>query len=252
MTEERDGICSVLMYTVFPSSSAGIQHTVKQIEDDLVVLNTSLTEDRVAFAALMRTYRKLNDRKIPMDPNGMTRTDAKRSSIKRMNALKKKIKATVAQISVFEDAKTEVESNGMHAKSSAMTRTLRQRLARVRGIDADQIVRDLDDIAESGKDLKAGNEQVQDAMVSVWETDMDVEEAELDDFLKTFDEEEMDIEENNVEDELDLECAEEEEEEVPQRQPQRQRGAYAIAAPNQISAPVRDQAPSRQPAEPLF
>ena len=200
------GICNVLMYTMFPSSNAGQQHELQRIDTDLTQLHTLLTAERVEFAFHMVTHRKLKDMKIPMDKNGMSRTDAKRSILKRLNRSKKMIGVYERQVAMFENMRSKMEATQLTSNMNTTVQDLKRRMVRVKAIDPEDMVRDMNEIAEYSKELDDSNNVVNDAMVSMWDTDIDLDETELEEYMKHIDEEDLALQEHfdQVEDSIDL------------------------------------------------
>lgn len=201
--DEKDGICNVLMYTLFPSSSIGIQYEIKKINMDIDKLYGDLRKEREAFAVDMRMYRKLKNTKIPMDPNGMSRKDAIKSVLLKLNHSKDRIKKIEVQIHAFTKCRNDLESSSFTTSMDQTIEGLKQRMKRVKNIDAEKMVRNLDEIADVNKDIQEVNDRVSDAMISGWEADMDVNEIELEEYMATFDEEDMELG-TGVEDEIDI------------------------------------------------
>jgi len=230
-----NNICNILMYTMFPSSNAGQQHELKRIDVDLAQIHTLLTNERVDFAFHMVTHRKLKDMKIPMDKNGMSRTDAKRSVLKRLNRSKKIIGVYEQQVAMFENMRSKMEATQLTSNMNMTVQDLKRRMVRVRAIDPEDMVRDMDDIAEYSKELDNSNNVVNDAMVSMWDTDIDLDEVELEEYMQNIDEEDLAIQGHvdRVEDGIDLKQEERElciEESVVEMEgpPVRERHATAL------------------------
>jgi len=183
----------------------------------------------------MVTHRKLKDMKVPMDKNGMSRTDAKRSVLKRLNRSKKIIGVYEQQVAMFENMRSKMEATQLTSNMNMTVQDLKRRMVRVRAIDPEDMVRDMDDIAEYSKELDNSNNVVNDAMVSMWDTDIDLDEVELEEYMQNIDEEDLAIQGHvdRVEDGIDLKQEERElciEESVVEMEgpPVRERHATAL------------------------
>ena len=75
----NDNICNLMMYRIFPNSDRAIQNEIRLVESDLDKLYNELREEQSIANELKVTLNKLKNKKIQMDPNGMTRQDAFRS-----------------------------------------------------------------------------------------------------------------------------------------------------------------------------
>lgn len=191
--DEKDSICNSLIYTLFPSSNIGVQYEIKKINKDLDELYSKLTKAREVFATDKRMYDKLKDKKILMDPNGMSRRDAIRSVLSRLKKSKDRIESLETQIHTYEKSRDTLESSNINSNMEINIEKLRRRIERVKGVDADKIVKNIDDIAEKTKELKDTNDKINDAMVSGWEVDMETTELELEEYMKNFDDDDLEI-----------------------------------------------------------
>jgi pyruvate-formate lyase-activating enzyme len=203
--EKKPGICNVLMYTMFPSSDAGVQHEISQIGKDLEKIHSDLSSERSIFAYDLMMYRKLKDTTTAMDTNGMTRSDAIKGIVSKMNLSRTKIKALERQVNVFSCARSKMESTHMNANMDNTIKNLKKRMVRVKAIDPDEMVRNLDDIAESGKDIDKANDTINDALVSAWDTDVDVGEEELMDYINSLDAEDIEASVEKTEEDIAFE-----------------------------------------------
>lgn len=205
---EKDGICSVLMYTLFPSSSIGMTHELKKLDNDLEKLNGTLSEERILFANNATIYKKLKNPKIPMADPTMTRKDAIKDVLSKLKSSRGRIKVLEIKINMWQEARQQLEANQLTTDMDHTVEHLNHRMKKVRAIDPDKMIRNMDEIAESNKELRGIHDRVNDAYVGGWTADVDVTEAELEDYLASMDEEDFSLEKapdsNNVEDELDL------------------------------------------------
>lgn len=199
--EKDRSICNMLMYTLFPTSSIGMQYEIKKIGQDIDKLHEELGKEREKFAINMRMYRKLQNKSIPMDPNGMSRADAIKKVVVILNTTKENIQNQETLINTYTKAKNALESTSRNADMEQSVRALNQRIRRVKPSDAEKIVKDLDEIAEKNKDMDDVNERIHDAMISGLQIDMDMQEIELEEFMATFDEEDLEIGHKTNEDE---------------------------------------------------
>jgi hypothetical protein len=182
---KKDNICNALMYTIFPSSAAGVNYEIQKLEADLDKLSCDLTNERANFTTYMRMYRKLKDKTIAMDPNGMTRVDATKSLTAKLQTSRNRLKVLESQVAMFMDARQKVESSQLTEDMENTVMSLHKRMLRVHAIDPTHTVEKLDDIAESSKKLQQINDTVNDAMVSAFSMDMDVGEVELEEYMNS-------------------------------------------------------------------
>lgn len=200
--EERDGICSLLMYTMFPSSDFAIQHEIKKMTNDLHILYTELKDEQSNFRELKVTLDKLNNKKVAMDPNGMSRPEAIKSTRARMITVKNKIEAIKRQIDFYEKSKYAMESTKMTTDAEARIGQLAKRMNRVKGINPNVTIKNMEDIAETNEQIEKITNTVNDAMVAGWSCDLDADEAMLDEYLENYeDEDNMAVEEEESESE---------------------------------------------------
>ena len=204
---EKDGICSVLMYTLFPSSSIGMSHELKKLDNDLDKLNTTLSEERILFANNATILKKLKNPKIPMADPTMTRKDAIKDVLGKLKSSRGRIKVLEIKINMWREARQQLESNQLTTDMDHTVEHLNYRMKKVRAIDPDKMIRNMDEIAESTKELKGIHDKVNDAYVGGWTADVDVTEEELEEYIANMDEEDFGLEKptkNQVEDDLDL------------------------------------------------
>lgn len=200
--EERDGICSLFMYTMFPSSDFAIQHEIKKMTNDLHILYTELKDEQSNFRELKVTLDKLNNKKVAMDPNGMSRPEAIKSTRARMITVKNKIEAIKRQIDFYEKSKYAMESTKMTTDAEARIGQLAKRMNRVKGINPNVTIKNMEDIAETNEQIEKITNTVNDAMVAGWSCDLDADEAMLDEYLENYeDEDNMAVEEEESESE---------------------------------------------------
>lgn len=201
--EERDGICSLFMYTMFPSSDFAIQHEIKKMTNDLHILYTELKDEQSNFRELKVTLDKLNNKKVAMDPNGMSRPEAIKSTRARMITVKNKIEAIKRQIDFYEKSKYAMESTKMTTDAEARIGQLAKRMNRVKGINPNVTIKNMEDIAETNEQIEKITNTVNDAMVAGWSCDLDADEAMLDEYLENYEDEDnmaVDEEESESED----------------------------------------------------
>lgn len=205
---DNDNICSILMYTLFPSSNIGMSHEIKKLDKDLEKLNAKLLEERTMFASNARIYKKLKDPKIPMADPSMVRADAIKDVLSKLKSARARIKLLEVKINLYQESRQRLEANQLTADMDHTVEALNYRMRKVRAIDPDRMVRNMDEIAESTKELKDVHDRVNDAFISGWSADVDVSEIELEEYLKSMDQEDLDLENvtssDNVEDEFDL------------------------------------------------
>lgn len=188
---EKDSICSFFMYTVFPSSDFAIQHEIKKMSADLHALHTELKDEQSTFRELKVTLDKLNNKRVAMDPNGMSRPEAIKSTRTRMITTKTKIDAIKRQIDFYEKSKYAMESTKMTTDADARIGQLAKRMNRVKGINPNVTIKNMEDIAETNEQIEKINNTVNDAMVAGWSCDLDADEAMLDEYLENYDDDEL-------------------------------------------------------------
>jgi hypothetical protein len=204
---DKDGICNILMYTLFPSSSIGLSHELKKLDNDLDQLNNSLSDERILFANNAKIYKKLKDPKIPMADPSMIRKDAIKDVLSKLISSKERIKVLEIKVNMWRQARQQLESNQLTTDMDNTVEHLNYRMRKVRAIDPDKMIRNMDEITESNKELEGIHNKVNDAYVAGWTANIDVTEAELEEELAQMDEEDFNIERTtgpHVEDELDL------------------------------------------------
>lgn len=205
--KDKDGICNVIMYTLFPSSNIGMSHELKKLENDIQKCNDQLTEERALFANNTRIYKKLKDPKIPMVDPTMTRMDAIKDVLSKLKSSRARIKVLEVKVNLFQDAHHKLEANQINIDMDGTVENLNYRLRKVKAIDSDKMVRNMDEIAEHSKELKDVNDKVNDAFISGWSADVDVTEMELEEYINSIDQDELDLEardKDKIEDQLDL------------------------------------------------
>lgn len=200
-----DRICGAVLHTLFPSSDYAIRQECARIASDLHTMYSELKEVKGVFRELKFGLDKLNDRRVAMDPNGLTRQEAIKSTRAKMMSSRNKIKNLERQVQFYEKAQFTLENNRISTDADARISELAKRMNRVNATDATRTVDNLDVIAESTEALEVNNNIVNDAMVSAWNCDVDVDEAMLDEYLKSdeFDDEFDAIEEGEVGEEDD-------------------------------------------------
>ena len=213
--EDKDGICSLFMYTMFPSSDYAIQHEIKKMTADLHLLYTELKEEQSNFRELKVTLDKLNNKRVAMDPNGMSRPEAIKSTRARMITVKNKIDAIKRQIDFYEKSKYAMESTKMTTDANARIGQLAKRMNRVRSIDPDITIKNMEDIADTNEEIEKISNKVNDAMVAGWSCDLDADEAMLDEYLETYDDDDMAVMDEEVVDNTDEDVFIEERVKVP-------------------------------------
>lgn len=205
--EQKDGICSLIMYTLFPSSSIGLSHEVKLLEKDIEKLNADLAEERILFANNARIYKQLKNNKIPMADPSITRVDAIKDVLGKLKSSRTRIKLLEKKINVHQLYRDAIESSQLHADMDNTIQNINYRMRKVKSIDPERMVRNMDEIADNTKELHNAHDIVNDALISGWSVDVDVSEIELEEYLKSMDEEDLNLEKTDndkVEDELDL------------------------------------------------
>lgn len=186
---ERENICSIMMYKLFPNSDRAIQNEIRNIENDIDKLYKELREEQSIANELKVTLNKLKNKKIPMDPNGMTRADAIKTTEKRALIVLRKIKGIQNQITIFEGSKYSMENSQMTVDMKRRIKNLHQRMQKVKTINAEDLENDIDDIADVNEMVEQINNTVNDTMVSAWTVDMESDEALLREFLAESDNE---------------------------------------------------------------
>lgn len=186
----NDNICNVVLYKLFPNSDRVINNEIRQLEKDLDKLYNELREEQSIANELKTTIGKLNNRKIAIDANGMTREDLIKSTQNKLMIVLRKIKGLQNQISLFEGSKYTMENSQMATDMEKRISVLSQRMQRVRTINTDNLNNDIDEIADMNDHVEKINTTINDTMVSAWTVDMDSDEAMLKEFLETNDEEE--------------------------------------------------------------
>lgn len=215
--KERDGFCSLLMYTMFPSSDYAIQHEIKKMDRDLHVMYSELKNEQETFRELKVTLDKLGNKRIPMDPNGMSRVDAVKSTRSRMITVKNKMDAIKKQIDFYERSKYAMETTKMTTDADARIEQLANRMKRVKGIDSNRVVSNMEDIVEANEQIGKLNDTVNDTMVAGWSCDIDADEAMLDEYLQ-----EYNANDELENDDLDVDVVVESEDELEQEREQAQ------------------------------
>jgi hypothetical protein len=204
---EKDGICNIIMYTLFPSSNIGMSHELKKLDSDIEKLNSQLSEERALFASNARIYKKLKDPKIQMADPSMTRSDAIKDVLGKLKSSRARIKLLEVKVNLYQESRHRLEANQLTADMDTTVEALNYRMRKVRAIDPEKMVRNMDEIAENTKELKDVHDRVNDAFVSGWSADVDVSEVELEEYLNSMDQDELNLEqrdESKVEDEIDL------------------------------------------------
>ena len=184
----KDNICSVLLYTMFPSSDYAIQHQIKKMNTDLHDMYAELKNEHNTFRELRVTLEKLHNKRISMDPNGMSRAEAIKSTRNQMITVKNKMGVVKKQIDFYERSKSVMETTKMTTDADARIGQLANVLRRVHGIDSKRVVANMEDIVEANDQLVKINDTVNDTMVAGWNCDIDAEEAMLDEYLETCEE----------------------------------------------------------------
>jgi chromosome segregation ATPase len=184
---QTDNICSMVMYKLFPNSNRAIDNEIRQIEKDLDKLYSERREAQSIANELKETLTKLNNTKISMDPNGMTRADAITSTQKKAMIVLKKIKGLHNQISLFEGSKYTMEKSLMATDMKKRISLLHDRMKRVQNVNTDELEDNIDDIADMNDHIEKINTTIHDTMVSAWTVDMDSDEAMLQEFLEQSD-----------------------------------------------------------------
>lgn len=187
---EKDNFCHLVMYKLFPNSDRAIQNEIRSVEDDIDKLYKELREQQSIANELKVTLNKLKNKNIHMDPNGMTRADAIKSTEKKALTVLRKIKGIQNQITIFEGSKYSMENSQMTVDMKRRIKSLHSRMERVRHINAEDLENDIDDIADVNETVERINNTINDTMVSAWTVDMDGDEAMLQEFLAETDDEE--------------------------------------------------------------
>ena len=188
----NDNICNIVLYKLFPNSDRIINNEIRQLEKDLDKLYNELREEQSIANELKTTVGKLNNKKIAIDANGMTREDLIKSTQNKLMIVLRKIKGLQNQISLFEGSKYTMENSQMATDMEKRISVLSQRMQRVKTINTDNLNDDIDEIADMNDHVEKINTTINDTMMSAWTVDMDSDEAMLKEFLETNDEEEVD------------------------------------------------------------
>lgn len=187
---KKDSICNVLIYTMFPTSTIGIKHEISKIDDDLEKLHTKLYDERATFEHDAVMIRKLNNKNIPMDSKGMTRTDAIKSLRSKMKITLSRIKHLEKQVAAFETARRHIETNQITKEFGRSMQQIKNHLTRVNLPNIDQSATDVDQIVEIGKEIEESNNNLDDIIVSAWNNDVDdPTDIDLDKALASIEEE---------------------------------------------------------------
>lgn len=133
---DKDTICSVMMYKLFPNSDMAIKNEIRNVEQDIDKLYKELNVEKSIANELKLTLNKLKNKRISMDPNGMTRDDAIKSTEKKALLVLRKIKGIQNQITIFEGSKYSMENSQMTVDMKKRIKNLHQRMQKVKTINA--------------------------------------------------------------------------------------------------------------------
>lgn len=186
---EKENLCNAMMYMLFPTSDRAIQNEIKMVESDIDGLYKELREEQAIANELKMTLNKLNNKKIAMDPNGMTRQDAIKSTEQRAMMVLRRIKGIQNQITIFQGSKYSMENSQMTTDMRKRIKILHERMQKVKTINADELEDEIDDIADVNDYVERINNSINDTMVSAWTVDMEADEAMLQEFLASSDNE---------------------------------------------------------------
>lgn len=185
-----DNICNTMMYKLFPNSKGALDKKIQLIEKDIDALYGELRETKSSLNELTVILKKLNNRNIPMDPNGMTRADAIKSTRSRAMLLCRKVKRIQEQITLFEGSKFTLENSQMATAMNIRIRELHRNMKNVEHMEPLDMEDKIDDIADVNDQIESLSKKMSDTMVSAWTIDMESDEAMLDELLAMSDDEE--------------------------------------------------------------
>lgn len=191
---EKENFCNIVMYKLFPTSDSAIKTELRMVEHDIDKLYKDLKEEQSIANELKQTLKKLKNTRIAMDPNGMSRADAIKSTEMKALLVLNKIKIIQNEINVFEGSKYTMENSQMTVDMNKRIKSLHKRMQKVKTINAEDLENDIDDIADVNENVEKINQTINDTMVSAWTVDMESDEAMLREFLEESDNEEEDIE----------------------------------------------------------
>jgi len=176
-------ICNVVLHRLFPNSDLVIKNEIQKLEQDIVALYKDLNEEQSTANEMKQILDKLNNKNIAMDPNGMSRDTAIKTTRQRLSMVLKKIKNINLQLSMFETYRYNMENNKMTLDMKRKIKSIHSRLGTTAAIDIDKLEDDIDDIHDFNADVTEINNAVSRTMLSGWDVDMEQNEKELEAFL---------------------------------------------------------------------
>lgn len=187
--------CPIVLDTLFPNTERALKRTMDTVDEDLEDLYKELKEKQQTAHQLKASLKKLNDKSIAMDPNGMTRKDAISSMRSKCKLVLNNIKNIQHQIQVFEGTKYTIENSKMATDMAARIDSLRKRVSNIKNINHNKLTNDVDDIMEAQDYAEKINETINDTMISAWHQDLESDNQLLEEFLADSDDE-FDFEED--------------------------------------------------------
>lgn len=175
-------LCNFLVTSMFPSGKLALEDTLNQIDDDLTKLYEDLKEKQIRAHELKESLTKLNDKKIAMAPNAMSRESAISQTKKKLIMTLSNVKKIRQQIEVFEGTKSTIENSQMASEMAARIDTLRKRIGNVTTINTKNLEEDIDTIQEANEHVERVNNTINDTMISAWS----MEDYEADELLEEF------------------------------------------------------------------
>jgi chromosome segregation ATPase len=197
-------ICGNFFDTIFPSGERAYQSSHDKITKDIERLYDELKKEQTRANMLKESLKKLENKKIPMEPNGMSRNDAIKNAKSHLISALTSIKNKQSQIDKFERGRRALEASQQIHDHRRNLQILKHHMSSVKGVDIGEMEQDIDFIDDANDDIKDMNARVNDAMVSMWKTDEEADQDMLEQFLAQSDEEYGELEKDidNDDDEI--------------------------------------------------
>lgn len=173
------GFCEML----FPNSVERTQRQIEKIDEIIDKINADIQEKRKKLKEIKDNINLLNDPSNKLDSKNSSRSRMIETYKKRMGIIMKHIKDLESQLAFFEKSKYSLENNQMSKELSEHIAKLKAEMLSVKTIDADQLVNDTEEITEVNDFIDDFNSRVR-VSINAWNTDVDVDEDEIEAYLE--------------------------------------------------------------------
>lgn len=175
--------CPTVLSRVFPNSAQALKYNLDRADASLKELYEERQKKEVEGKTVWLAIRALEDPKTNIDRNGMPRATALRHERSKAINIKRMIDTIDADIEKVMRIKTSFERQYHNSNRASNMSAIRDLVANVDDLDADEIIENIDDVEEAMDRLEESNDRVDDAMRS---SSTRVDKARDDALMKEF------------------------------------------------------------------